>query len=337
MVSADRGKSADAHEAEWIEIPLPVGPSHDGYRLDRFISAKIPRLSRTRIQRIIALGQVRRAGLVLERGSVRVRTDDVLTILRPAPVEPPAVLDYAVIYEDAELLVVNKPAGLPVHPSARYHRHTLTAVMRERLGTDHGWEMAHRLDRETSGLIIFGRKRGSASVLKRSFAEREVHKEYLALAHGTIDAPRSIELSLGPALHSAIKIKMGPRALDDGGLSARTEVEPLRVGLFRDAPCTLVLARPHTGRQHQIRVHLAAVGHGIVGDKLYGLEEDWFLDVIERGRPLEELNAHLGLQRHALHAAAITLPHPADGRRVSFVAPWPAELAAIIDVPEPWR
>lgn len=322
-------------EPEWISIPLPVGPVHDGYRVDRFIHARIPRLSRTRIQLIIERGQVRDARGPILRSARRVRAGEVVTLLRPAPPEPPVVLDYAVRHEDADLLVVDKPAGLPVHPSARYHRHTLTAVMRERLGTGHGWEMAHRLDRETSGVMVFGRRGASASVLKRGFQRREIDKEYLALVHGRVEAPRVVEIPLGPALDSEIRVKMGERSLDDGGQVARTEIEPLAEGSFRGHPVTLLRARPRTGRQHQIRVHLALLGHGVVGDKLYGLEESWFLDVVERGRPLAELDEHLGLWRHALHAWRIELSHPGDGRRVSFEAPWPEELAAIVPAPSP--
>jgi len=320
-------------EREWIAIPLAVELLHDGYRVDRFISARIPRLSRTRIQLIIERGQVRtRAGLVV-RPAQRVRTGEVVTVLRPAPPEPEVVLDYAVRHQDPDLLVIDKPAGLPVHPSARYHRHTLTAVMRGRLGAGHGWEMAHRLDRETSGVMLFGRRGESASVLKRSFQRREIDKQYLALVHGRFEASRIIEIPLGPAQGSEIRVKMGERAPADGGVLACTEVEPLREGSFRGEPITLVRARPRTGRQHQIRVHLALVGHGVLGDKLYGIEESWFLDVVERGRPLAELGEHLGLARHALHAERIELPHPGHGARVEYAAPWPDELAAILPVP----
>lgn len=320
-------------EREWISIPLAVELPHDGYRVDRFIHARIPRLSRTRIQRIIERGQVRTAAGPVTRPAQRVRAGDVVTVMRPAPPEPDVVLDYAVRYEDADLLVIDKPAGLPVHPSARYHRHTLTAVMRGRLGVGHGWEMAHRLDRETSGVMIFGRRRASASVLKRSFQRREIDKQYLALVHGRFEAPRTIDIPLGSALGSEIRVKMGERSLEDGGVSACTVVEPLSYGIFRGEPITLVRARPRTGRQHQIRVHLALCGHGIVGDKLYGIEESWFLDVVERGRPLAELGEQLGLSRHALHAVRIELPHPGHGGRVSYEAPWPDELAAILPVP----
>ncbi|MEX1364013.1 MAG: RluA family pseudouridine synthase [Nannocystaceae bacterium] len=333
MRSADSGKGASAPEREWIAIPLAVGQAHDGYRVDRFIQARIPRLSRTRVQGFIAKGQVRDAQGPVGRPAQRVHAGQVVTLLRPAPPEPAVVLDYTVRHEDPDLLVVDKPAGLPVHPTATYHLHTLTAVMRQRLGVGHGWDMAHRLDRETSGVMVFGRRGGSASVLKRSFARREIVKEYLALVHGELTTPRVIEIPLGPALDSEIRVKMGERSLGDGGQVARTEIEPLSRGCFRGQPVTLVCARPKTGRQHQIRVHLALVGHGVVGDKLYGLPESWFLDVVEHGRPLAELDAHLGLGRHALHAWRIDLPHPRHGGRVRYGAPWPPELAALIEAP----
>lgn len=312
----------------WISIPLPVDPLHVGYRVDRFIHARIPRLSRTRIQHLIRLGQVRRDGEIL-RPSSRVREGEVVVLLRPAPIEPATPQRYDVLHEDPDLLVIDKPAGLPVHPSARYHRHTLTAVMRTRLGGGHGWEMAHRLDRETSGVLAFGRAGASASVLKRAFQARAIDKEYRALVHGRVSAPMTIDAPLGPAPGSAVRVKMGVVA---SGLPATTLVEPLRDAEFRGEPITVVRLRPQTGRQHQLRAHLAHVGHGVVGDKLYGLDEQWFIDVVERGRPMTELEEHLGLSRHALHAYALGLPHPARDEWVTFRAPWPRELAAIADL-----
>lgn len=323
--------AVDESQEDLLEIPLVVDPARDGFRLDRFLASRIARLSRTRVQAIVDAGRVRRdSGEVLRRASQRVRAGETLVVERPAPREPPVVMEYAEIYRDDGLLVLDKPAGLPVHPSASYHRHTLTQLLRTRLGPGHGWEMAHRLDRETSGVMVFGRRGGSAAALKRSFIAREVEKVYWALVHGCLEEPVRIDMALGPAIGSKIRIKMGPVPEIDGGLAAATRVRPLARGSFRGAPITLVEALPETGRQHQIRVHLAELGYPLVGDKLYGLPEEKFLQVVDGERGLAELGEELGLGRHALHAAALGVPHPLTGERVRFTAPWPADLAAIL-------
>ncbi|MCA9714617.1 MAG: RluA family pseudouridine synthase [Myxococcales bacterium] len=316
-----------------MRVTIVVDDARDGFRLDRFLSSRISRLSRTRVQAIVRSGQVARGGEVLLRVATRVYAGEQLVLTRPAPEEPPAVMDYGVLHRDAGLLVLDKPAGLPVHPSARYHRHTLTHLLRTRLGPEHGWELAHRLDRETSGVLLLGRSRGTASALKRAFRERAVEKRYWALVHGRVERARVVEMSLGPAMDSRVRIKMGPRPESRGGLPARTELEPLAYGLFRGEPITLLAVTPRTGRQHQIRAHLAALGHGVVGDKLYGLDERRFLEVVEDGRPVALLEEELGLGRHALHARSIELAHPLSGARVRFEAPWPAELAALCPAP----
>jgi 23S rRNA pseudouridine1911/1915/1917 synthase len=142
--------------------------------------------------------------------------------------------------------------------------------------------------------------------------------------------PERIDIPLGLG-GSRIRIKMGPRPED--GLDAVTDVEPLAHGRFRDEDITLARAIPRTGRQHQIRAHLALVGHPVLGDKMYGIDEQWFIDVSENGRPMSELDAFLGLPRHALHAERITLPHPTSRAPVTFAAPWPPELADILTAP----
>jgi 23S rRNA pseudouridine1911/1915/1917 synthase len=319
-------------ERELIDIPLEVEPARDGYRLDRYLAFKFRRLSRNRIHKMIASGRVREeSGRVLTRNASRVRGGQRLVISRPAPDEPDVPLHYVELHRDAEMLGIDKPSGLPVHPSARYHHHTLTAVMRERLGAGHGWEMAHRLDRETSGVMVFGRRGGSGPLIKGSFFRREVMKTYVALVHGRYAGPSHIDVPLGSA-GSRVLIKVGAVPVSAGGLEAQTEVQPIGHASFRDSPVTVVRCRPRTGRTHQIRAHLAHVGHGIVGDKLYGIDESHFLSIVEGGRPAAELEAELGLHRHALHAAALRLPHPTTGETVEIRAPWPSELAAIVEV-----
>ncbi len=314
-----------------------------GYRIDRFLQARIRRLSRTRIQEIISRGQLRGAtGATVSRASLRVRVGDRFVLRRPAPQEPPAPLHYAELHRDATLLVIDKPSGLPVHPTARYHRHTLTAVMRERLGPEHGWQMAHRIDRETSGVLALAqgtahRSRrdppSPAGVLKRSFARRDVHKEYLAIVRGHLSVSTSIEHPLGFDPHSSIGIKMGVVAEADGGAAARTHVVPLTHATFRGEPITLVRCVPLTGRQHQIRVHLAVHGYPLLGDKLYGVDERLFREMADGLLSMDEVSAEVGLARQALHAHVLELPHPTTGERMRFEAGWPPLLADIVAAP----
>lgn len=314
-----------------------------GYRVDRFLHARITRLSRTRIQTIIGTGQLRfESGDVIRRSSARVRAGDVLILRRPAPDEPDVPMHYDELYRDEVLLVIDKPSGLPVHPTARYHRHTLTALMRSKLGPDHGWQMAHRIDRETSGVLALARGAAvrsrrqppsPAGVLKRSFARREVHKEYLAITRGVVDEPLLIEVPLGFDPNSTISIKMGAVPVEDGGAPARTEVRPLATSTFRGEPISLVRAIPHTGRQHQIRIHLALEGRPLLGDKLYGVDEHLFRDMADGLMTMDEVSEAVGLPRQALHAHVLELPHPGDGRPMRFESPWPALLADVIAHP----
>lgn len=306
-----------------------------GYRLDRFLALRIRRLSRTRVQTIIDMGRVRcreRPSVEL-RAATRVVAGQTVIITRPAPVEPPAPHTANVLLHDHSVLVLDKPAGLAVHPSARYHLHTLTAVLRDVFGPGHGWEMAHRLDRETSGVIAFGRHGGTAITLKRAFARRHVTKHYLAIVRGDLRSCERVDVPLGAAIGSRVRIKVGPRSLAEGGLPARTDIEPVAHGSFAGEPVTLVRARPFTGRQHQIRVHLDVLGHPVLGDKLYGIDEQAFVDVHDHGRLMSELEADLGIARQALHAHELELRHPGDGSPLRITAPWPPELAAIVALP----
>lgn len=324
-------------DREFLNIEIEVTEAGAGYRLDRFIAKRFERLSRSRIHRIIDLGRVTdgETGRPLVRKQIRVQQGQRIVVHRPVPEEPDVVMDYRVVFQDYAILVIDKPAGLPVHPTARYLRNTLTALIDTRLGEGHGWEMAHRLDRETSGVMVFGQKGSLAATLKNGFFRRTVRKEYLALVHGHLEEAVNIEVPLGPARGSRINIKVGECPVSEGGLTAQTSVMPLKFASFRGAPITLVRAYPRTGRTHQIRAHLAHIGHGIVGDKLYGVPEEVFLSIVEDGRPMSEVEEELGLPRHALHASCIELHHPATGARVTFRAPWPAPLSDLVSVEEP--
>lgn len=309
-------------DPDGILLTFPVAPEHAGMRLDRFIQSRIPRLSRTRAATIVRSCAFRSDG-AKRRASERVRAGETVILVRPSFKEPNAPLDFGVLYEDAAVLVVDKPAGLPMHPTATYHRHTLTYQLRERY-PERPPQPAHRLDRETSGVVVCGKTLDAERALKRAFERREVSKRYVAIAHGEIaDDAGQIDLPLArPA--SGLHILM---EVQEGGATAVTDYEVLerREGLSR------VSLRPVTGRQHQLRVHLAALGHPIVGDKLYGAEGvAVFYDYIEADMDVTPpLLERLGMARQALHAAALTMPHPDSDQPLELESPLPVDMVAL--------
>ncbi|MBL9007733.1 MAG: RluA family pseudouridine synthase [Myxococcales bacterium] len=264
-----------------IEQRFVVENECHGWRLDRFLQKRIRRLSRSRIQRVIegdcdVDGRVARSGM-------RVFSGQLVSFRRPAPPEPDVPREFSVVLADPSFYVIDKPAGLPIHPTGRYHFSTLTAVMRERFPGE-SLQVAHRLDRETSGLLLVARTAQAASVLKTAFQKRLIRKRYLAIAHGHPAQDHVVlEQPIGPA-GSLVRVRMAVRSLEEGGLPSRTDVQVLG----RSRRYSLLECRPFTGRQHQIRVHLDAIGHPIVGDKLYP-DETVFLRWIARGGGIAEI------------------------------------------------
>ena len=303
-----------------IEHKFTVEAECDGWRIDRFLMKKIRRLSRARVQRVIR-GDLDVDGKKVARPSRAVHTGETVAFRRPAPAEPDAPRDISIVAADPEFYVIDKPAGLTMHPTARYHRSTLTNVLRERF-PDEALQICHRLDRETSGLLLVARSRESAVALKRAFAKRLVKKRYLAIARGELLGERLVDAPLGLA-QTAVRVRMAVRA---DGLPSRTRFVPLE--FVQSHNCTLVQCHPETGRQHQIRAHLDHIGHPIVGDKLYP-DESLFIEWADEGMS-DELLARLELPRHALHAAALEFPHPTSGQPVRVESPLPVDLAAYL-------
>jgi 23S rRNA pseudouridine1911/1915/1917 synthase len=324
-------------EGRVIEVRFVVEEDFHGYRLDHYLQRKIRRLSRNRIQQVIRtqLELERRPGTpgpTTLRPSTPVLHGDRLLIRRPARPEPPCRRDFHILLDDPDFIVVDKPAGIPVHATARYHFNTLQRLLSERFPGG-GLQIAHRLDRETSGCLVVARGRAAAARLKGAFERRSVSKTYVALVHGIpgwqeldIDLPLSLaaprELQPG---RPAFNIRMAPTP---GGLPALTRVHVVE----RHRQSALVACRPVTGRQHQIRAHLAAVGHAIVGDKLYAHGDEAFVYWCDRAGELSEddVRAQFGMARQALHASAITFPHPTSGAPVTVHSPLPADFAEYV-------
>ncbi len=308
-----------------VERRFVVEESFAGHRLDHYLKRKIPRLSRTRLQEIIRTQLIGPAGRRLKASSA-VREGDELVIRRPARAEPACPRDVAVLYRDEHLLALDKPAGLPVHASAKFYFNTLTRVLAEKFPGE-PLQIAHRLDRETSGVLIVARGRDAASRLKTAFARKLARKTYLAVVRGVPPWPDGAvqEIDLPLALTDepgALDVRMVPRP---GAPPALTRVT---IALRRSRHA-LVRCEPVTGRQHQIRAHLAAAGYPIVGDKIYGHDDELFRAYCARGLTAELL-ARLELPRHALHAASIEIAHPASGQPMRFESPLPDDLLAFL-------
>jgi len=302
-----------------------------GKRIDSYLSSRYPDYSRSVIQKVIDADAVLINGLPV-KASYKVREGDAIRVWLPeladdAPV--PEDIPLEVLFEDAAFTVVNKPPGLVTHPAKGNWSGTLVNALQfhfdslSSVGGANRPGIVHRLDRDTSGLLIVAKDDKAHKDLARQFEARTIRKEYLALVHGTPSRDSDfIERPIG--MHPTNREKMAIRTVEEGGKEAATFYEVLE----RFRGFALVRCKPKTGRTHQIRVHLAHIGHPILSDKAYS------------GRPPLTIGDLLGpdhpeadrvlLARQALHAHALDLHHPITGEPVHFHAPLPADLAAVL-------
>ncbi|MBK8936568.1 MAG: RluA family pseudouridine synthase [Polyangiaceae bacterium] len=317
---------------------LRVPPESAGMRLDRFVQSQLKRTSRTRAQEIIRRGAYSPDARLL-KGNGRVRAEQLVLLWRAPWDEERVDTELPVLFEDASLLAIDKPPFVPVHPTARYYRSTVVKLL-ETARPDQRFYLAHRLDRETSGALLLCKTPEADRHVKKQFAgldpdtgrpatRRYVDKTYLAIAHGWPALDRfDVDLALEEDDRSKLRVRM--RTAPPGrGLTSltRCEVRERRVSLVTGARYALVACALETGRQHQIRVHLSAVGHPLVGDKLYGSDEGLHARGADKELTDDDL-ALLELPRHALHAHELSLDHPVLGGRVCITSPLPPDLAA---------
>lgn len=297
-----------------VTVPL----SGDGMRLDRFLAGFFVDRSRSWLTRGIRDRQVRDHADRPLKSSHRVRAGDVLRLYLPeiAPSEAPPPFP-PVLHEDDRVIAVDKPAGLLAHPAGSTFVWALITLAKKRWPDDR-IDLVHRLDRDTSGVIFLTRDIEANRQLKLALKEGACRKEYVALCKG--HPPWEHQHLTGPIGYrgEVIRIQMAVR---DDGLPAHTEVEV--VG--RGARLTQVRCRLHTGRTHQIRVHLAHAGLPLLGDRMYGVPPDVFLDTLDHG-VTEATVAATGAPRQALHARRTTIPHP-DGGELVVEAPLPDDMA----------
>ena len=311
---------------EPTEFVVPA--EFNGERLDRFLVSVLEQHSRSQIQKLIADGHVTlprreaRANLAVHEGD---RVTVTIQDPTPARVEGES-LPLEILYQDQDLAVLNKPAGMVVHPGAGHATGTLVNALLHHL-TDLsgiGGEMrpgiVHRLDRGTSGVMVVAKNDAAHQELARQFHDREVEKEYVALVWGVVQAGRRIDAAIGR--DPANRQKMSARAKH-----ARHAVTRI-TRAHHLAGVTLCQVAIHTGRTHQIRVHLSAIGHPIVGDALYGGAHR---------RVAGDIRAVQRLERPFLHAERLAFNHPRDGRRLEFTAPLPPDLVAVLEDIPGWK
>ncbi|MGE5362203.1 MAG: RluA family pseudouridine synthase [Bacteroidales bacterium] len=294
-----------------------------GQRLDLFLAALMPDQSRSSVQRLIKEGRVSRGDNRAARANMVLRAGEEITIEVPPPVAAtpePEALPIPIVYEDRDIVVVDKPAGMVVHPAAGHFQGTLVNALLHHvddlsgIGGEQRPGIVHRLDRGTSGLLVVAKHDAAHRALVRQFQDREIEKEYVALAWGLVHAGRRIDTPIGRDPHDRKKMSSrAPRARD-----AMTRV--LRAQFINGV--SLLHLSIATGRTHQIRVHLSAIGHPVVGDQLYG-------GVHRRVGP--DLRPILRLERPFLHAARLAFNHPGDARRMEFEAPLPDDLQGVLD------
>jgi 23S rRNA pseudouridine1911/1915/1917 synthase len=292
-------------------------------RLDVFLRRKLPALSRGAIQRLLAGGNIRVDGKIV-KPTHHPRAGQTIVIQRPETRPAPAqaeAMPLDILYEDGDLVVLNKPAGLVVHPAAGHREHTLVNALLHHCGGQLSGiggvarpGIVHRLDKETSGCLVAAKNDAAHLHLSAQFAGREVGKIYLALACGRM--PRlSGQIDAAIARDPAHRQRMAVR--ERQGREARTSYRVLE----RWPGATLVEVELHTGRTHQIRVHLRHLGFPVAGDRVYG------------GRATARLKESTGYSapRPLLHALRLTLTRPRDGRRMTFEASLPADFATALD------
>lgn len=295
----------------------PVPPECDGQRLDGYLARNYPFLSRAAWVKRIESGQIRVDGRVPTKGSVKVRAGAEIRRLAPHVDEPAVDTDVRILWEGQGVIAFYKPGNLPMHEVGPYRKNTFAEVVWSRYGRE--WSAVHRLDRETSGIVLCGGTQEVRAQLCDDFLSRRVKKEYLAIAHGVPATPKFVcDGPIGVPQGSQIRIK---RWVVPDGQSALTEFEI--EAATRTA--SLLRAKPYTGRTNQIRIHAAHAGHWLYGEKLYHEDEAVFLEYFEKG-PTENVVRRAGYKRCCLHATRLEFKHPVTKELIRVDCPLAPDL-----------
>jgi 23S rRNA pseudouridine1911/1915/1917 synthase len=309
-------------EVQTIDVRLES--VHAGWRLDRALAAAVPTLSRERLKALIRSGAVERGGKPVRDPATKVRGEEALRVAVPEPApahNEPQDIPLKIIFEDEHLLVVDKPAGLVVHPAAGNLDGTLVNALLHHCGGSLSGiggvarpGIVHRIDKDTSGLLVVAKTDVAHEALSRQFAAHSVDRRYLALVNGVPKTSRgTIDAPLARSATNRKKIAIVT------GRGKRAVTHWRRLDVLKGA--ALVECRLETGRTHQVRVHMASVGHPLVGDPVYG----------RSGKTLNTLLKDLQFHRQALHAAELGFTHPVTKHRLSFSSPMPPDMQELFN------
>ncbi|HET6970455.1 MAG TPA: RluA family pseudouridine synthase [Phenylobacterium sp.] len=297
-------------------------------RIDKALAAKLPELSRARLQALIAEGKVSFAGAAVTSGSARATAGEwTIEIPAPRPAEPqPEAIALTVLYEDADLIVIDKPAGIAMHPAPGSETGTLVNALLAHCGASLSGiggvarpGIVHRIDKETSGVVVAAKTDAAHQGLSALFAAHDIERIYVALTRGALrPAKGTIEGPLARSSHDRKKMAL----VKSGGRHAVTHYAVQRVFGPQEKPLAArVACRLETGRTHQIRVHLASKGTPCLGDPVYGSGQP--------AAPVREAMEAAGLARQALHAAVLGFRHPVTGETLRFESPLPPDMAEL--------
>jgi len=306
-------------------IDVRLEAAHAGWRLDRALAAAIPTLSRERLKALIRSGAVEAGGKPLRDPATKVRGEESLRVAVPEPTpahNEPQDIPLSIVFEDDHLLVINKPAGLVVHPAAGNLDGTLVNALLHHCGGSLSGiggvarpGIVHRIDKDTSGLLVVAKTDVGHEGLAKQFAAHSIGRRYLAIVNGVPKANKgTIDAPLARSTADRKKI-----AIVEGRRGKRAVTHWKRLDILNDA--ALVECRLETGRTHQVRVHMASIGHPMLGDPVYG----------RSGRTHSKLLKELKFHRQALHATKLEFTHPITRHRLSFDSPMPADMQELFN------
>lgn len=326
----------EENDSEEDVIALVADDEAAGQRLDRWLADQIPDLSRTRLKQLILQGAVLAGDKVCSDPAMKIRPGMALTIAVPPPEDDhpvPENISLNIVYEDDDLLVIDKQAGMVVHPAAGHRQGTLVNALLYHCGDSLSGiggvkrpGIVHRLDKDTSGLMLVAKNDRAHKGLAAQLADRTLSRLYHALVWGvpTLRCGR-IEEPIGR--HPVSRQKMAVNRRHGRTAATRYEVQKI----FGEGTAALAECKLETGRTHQVRVHMAHIGHPLIGDPVYGLQPTAAKALLKKGGYSDQAAAILAFPRQALHARRIGFIHPESGEVMDFESPFPADLNLLIN------